>query len=230
MKCKLKMSLILFSALILLLPGAYGLRFSMGIFDGTRGASENLQINAGPGTAFSSSIEASPEYYSNTVNSGGSGWFSFDETFDSTDGGEHAHLIAGWSDSAHYSHDFTVEKKTGERIRVSQLMTVDKGKDIQSSAQAWNSLGQSAKVGIKVPDGSLTEYSNYGDAMDASVTAGQKAIVPKWTMFTTYSEAKKGYSSQKSSSTARSSKDLNAETTCFVDSTTSRTRSILRTA
>ncbi|HUS76508.1 MAG TPA: hypothetical protein VMY43_10945 [Methanothrix sp.] len=227
MKCKLKMGLILLSAIILLLPGAYGLRFSMGIFDGTRGASENLQINAGLETTFSSSIDASPEYYSNTINGGGNGPFSFDETFHSLGGGEHARLIAKWSDSAHYAHDFSVEQ-TGERIKVSQLMAVDKGLDIQSSAQAWNSLGQSAKVGIKIPEGSLKDYSNYGDAMDESVTAGQNGIILKGTKFNVFSEASKIYSLQRSSSTVKSFRDLSAETTCYVDSTTSRTRSKIK--
>ncbi len=230
MKSQLKTSLILFSALVLVLPGAYGLGFSFGISDGINGASESLQINAGLEAAFSSSIEASPEYYSSTTNFEGSGPFSFDDTFDSLDGGEHVRLIAKWSDSAHYDHDFTIEKQTGEEVKVSQLMTVDEGKDLYSSAQAWNSLGQSAKVGIKIPAGSLKDYSNYGDAMDKSVTSGQDGIVLKGAKFNVFAEASKKNSFQRSSSTIKSSRDLNAETMCYVDSTTSIIRNKLRIA
>ena len=47
MKTQLRMGLILVSALLLLLPGAYGLTLSLGIADAEGGALVSLQVNAG---------------------------------------------------------------------------------------------------------------------------------------------------------------------------------------
>lgn len=230
MNSKLRTGPILILAILLLLPGVYGMGFSLGISNGVSGASENFQVCAGPETAFASSIEASPQYYSNTMRAGGVGGFSFDETFDSLDKGEHVRLIAQWSDSANFNHGYTIEKQENEQIRASQSMTVDEGKEIESSALAWNSLGQSAKVGIKIPEGSLKDYSNYGDAMDGSVTVGQEGLVPKVTKFGLFSEAGTKYSLLRSCSTARSSRDLKVETTSSVESNKSRIKIKLKTA
>jgi hypothetical protein len=229
MKTQLRMGLILVSALLLLLPGAYGLTLSMGIADAAGGAFGSLQVNAGLETSFASKMEACPEYYSSFMTADGKGKFDFDETFHSLDNGEHVRLIAGWSDSDHYSHNHAIELQENGRIRASQQMTVDQGKDIQSSAQAWNSLEQSFKVGIKIPAGSLQGYSNYGDAMDESVTAGQAGIVSKGTKFTVSAETKSKYSLQRSSSTVRSSRDVKAETTGYVDLSRSTIRSKMKT-
>ena len=74
------------SALLLLLPGAYGLTLSMGISDAAAGAFGSLQVNAGSETSFASKMEACPEYYSSFTTAEGKGKFDFDETFFSFSG------------------------------------------------------------------------------------------------------------------------------------------------
>ena len=218
------------SAILLLLPGVYGLDFSMGTSNGMDGASESLKLNAGLDSAFASSTVASPGYYSTNSNGVGSGSLDFNQSFVSLDGGEHVRLIAKMSDSVYHAHNFVIEKEAYDQIRVSESLVVDLGKEIECSAQAWNSLRQSAKVGLKIPAGSLTGYSNYGNATDTSVTAYQTAIVPKSTLFNVFAEAKRGYSTQSTSSTLRYPRALKAETTSTVTATKSSTRSILKLA
>ena len=224
------MNFIKLFALLLLLPGANGLDFSMGISNGMNGASECQRMNVGVDSSFVSTTVASPEHYSTAAIAAGSGALNFDETFNSSDNGEHVRLIAKMSNSTSYTHGFAIEEQTGARIRASESLTVDRGRDIEASAQAWNSLGFSAKAGLKIPIGSLTNYSNYGDAMDASVTAYQTAIVPKGTKFNVFAEAKKGFSTQRSSSTMISSRAMNAQTNSTVNQTTSRMKNILKPA
>jgi hypothetical protein len=202
----------------------------MGTSNGMDGASESLKLNAGLDSAFASSTVASPGYYSTNSNGVGSGSLDFNQSFVSLDGGEHVRLIAKMSDSVYHAHNFVIEKEAYDEIRVSESLVVDLGKEIECSAQAWNSLRQSAKVGIKIPAGSLTGYSNYGNATDTSVTAYQTAIVPKSTLFNVFAEAKRGYSTQSTSSTLRYPRALKAETTSTVTATKSSTRSILKLA
>ena len=146
----LRIDFILVFAIFLLLPGVYGLDFSMGTSDGINGASERLGLNAGLDNAFASSTLASPDYYSTEMKVVGGGELDFKETFDSLDDGEHVRLIAKMSDSYSHDHAVKIEKRTGEEIRVSESLFVDQGNDIECSAEAWNSLGQSAKVGLKI--------------------------------------------------------------------------------
>jgi hypothetical protein len=223
----LKVHFILVSAIILLLPGVYGLDFSMGISNGIKGASESLGLNAGIDNAFASSTVASPGYYSTNSNVVGSGSLDYNESFNSLDGGEHVRLIAKMSDSVYHAHDFKIVNQANEEIRVSESLVVDQGKDIECSAQAWNSLGQSTKVGLKIPTGSLTGYSNQGNATDTSVSANQTAIVPARTKFSVFSEAKREFSTQSSSSTLMSSRAIKAQTNTDVTATRSKTTSKL---
>ena len=137
-------------------------------------------------------------------------------------------LIAKMSDSVYHAHDYAVEKQEDDQIRVSESLGGDPGKEIECSAQAWNSMMQSAKVGLKIPAGSLTGYSNYGNATDTSVTAYQTAIVPKRTKFSVFAEAIRGCSAQSTSSTLLSTRALNAETKTTVTATRSSSKSILR--
>lgn len=222
----LRLDFILISAIILLLPGAYGLDFSMGTSDGMTGASESLRLNAGIDNAFASSTVASPGYYSTRNKAEGPGRLDFDMSFDSDDGNAHVRLIAKMSDSVYHNHAFAIEKQTGDQIRVSESLVVDQGKDIECSAEAWNSQGFSTKVGLKIPVGSLTDYSNYGDADDKSVIADQTAIVPPRTKFSVFTEAKREFSTQKSSSTLMSSRAIKAQTNS--DVTTSMSKSTSR--
>jgi hypothetical protein len=226
----LRISFITVSAILLLLSGVQGLDFSMGISNGMNGASESVKLNTGLESAFASSTVASPGYYSTNSNGVGDGDLDFNQSFESLDGGEQVRLIAKMSDSVYHAHNFVIEKEAYDQIRVSESLVVDQGKDIECSAQAWNSLRQSAKVGIKIPVGSLTGYSNYGNATDTSVTAYQTAIIPKRTLFDVFAEAKRGYSTQSTSSTIRYPVALKAETTSTVTTTKSSTRSILRLA
>jgi hypothetical protein len=226
----LRINLILVSAILLLLPGVFGLDFSMGIFDGINGASEILNLNAGVNNALASRTVASPGYYSTNMNIAGPGILDFDQSFNSLDNGEHVRLIAKMSNSVHHDLNYIIEKQTDSEIRASESLTVDQGINIECSAQAWNSLGQSAKVGLKIPAGSLTSYSNYGDAMDGSATAFQTAVVPKGTKFNVFAEAKRGFSAQSTSSTLLSLQALNATTTTSVSATKTKTISIIRPA
>ena len=100
----------------------------------------------------------------------GDGELDFKETFDSLDDGEHVRLIAKMSDSSITTMLCHRKTELDDEIRVSESLFVDQGKDIECSAEAWNSLGQSAKVGLKIPEGSLTDYSNYGDATDTNLS------------------------------------------------------------
>lgn len=225
----LRTYLVLISAIILFLPGACGLDFSMGASDAMNGVSGGFSLNVGVDNAFASNIVASPDYYSASTKVEGPGKLDFDQSFDSLDdGGEHVRLIAKMTDSFNHVHDFAIEKQTGDRIRVSQSLKVDHGKDIECSAEAWNSQGLSSKVGLKIPEGSLTDYSNYGDAEEESVTADQTAIVPKRTKFSVFSETERKFSTQSSSSTLMSFREMNAQTTSTVTSTKSKTKSILK--
>lgn len=223
----LRIDFILVSAIILLLPGACGLDFSMGTSDGIRGASESLRLNAGIDNAFASSTEASPDYFSTKNEAKGPGELVFDMSFNSSDDNAHVRLIAKMTDSAYHIHTFDIEKQTGDQIRVSESLFVDQGKDIECSAEAWNSQGFSTKVGLKIPEGSLTDYSNYGDADDKSVIADQTAIVPPRTKFSVFTEAKREFSTQKSSSTLMSSRAIKAQTNTDVTTTKSKTTSKL---
>ena len=227
---QLGINLILVSAVLLLLPGVYGLDFSMGATNGMNGASESLKLNTGIDNAFASSTVASPGYYSTNSNSVGNGSLNFNESFASLDGGEHVRLIAKMSDSVFHNHDFTIEKRENHQIRVSESLVVDQGKNIECSAQAWNSLGRSAKTGLKIPAGSITGYSNYGNATNTAVTAYQTATLPKMTKFNVFAEAQKGLSSQSTSSTFISTRALKAESITAVTATKSSTVSILRPA
>jgi hypothetical protein len=218
---------ILVSAIILLLPGAYGLDFSMGISNGIRGASESLGLNAGIDNAFASSTVASPDYYSTINKAEGPGELDFNMSFASGDGGEHVRLIAKMSDSVNHIHDFEIVNQANEEIRVYQSLQVNQGENIECSAQAWNSLGQSTKVGLKIPTGSLIRYSNQGNATDTSVSANQTAIVPSRTKFSVFSEAKREFSTQSSSSTLMSSRAIAAQTNTEVTATKSKTTSKL---
>lgn len=224
----LRTHLVLISAIILFLPGACGLDFSMGTSNAMNGVSEGLRLNVGADNSFASSTVASPDYYSTSTKVEGPGKLDFDQSFDSLDDGEHVRLIAKMTDSFNHVHDFAIEKQTGDRIKVSESLKVDQGKEIESSAEAWNSQGLSAKVGLKIPEGSLTDYSNYGDAEEESVTADQTAIVPKMTKFSVFSEAERKFSAQSSSSTLMSSRAIKAQTTTTVTATKSKTKSILR--
>jgi hypothetical protein len=224
----LRTYLVLISAVILFLPGACGLDFSIGTSDAMNGVSEGLKLNLGVDSAFASSTVASPDCYSTRTIIEGPGELDFDHSFDSLEGGEHVRLIAKMSDSVYHVHDFAIEKQTGDRIKVSESLKVDAGKDIECSAQAWNSQGLSAKVGLKIPEGSLTDYSSYGDAEEESVTADQTAIVPKRTKFSVFSEAERKFSTQSSSSTLKSSRDMNAQTSITVTETKSKSKSILK--
>jgi hypothetical protein len=226
----LRISLILISAVLLLLPGVYGLDFSMGTSNGMNGASERVKLNTGLDSAFASSTVASPGYYFTNSNAVGNGILDFNKTFDSLDGGEHVRLIAKMSESVNHAHNSVIEKQDAHEIRVSESLVVDQGKNIECSAEAWNSLRQSAKVGLKIPAGSLTGYSNYGNATDTSVTAYQTAIIPKRTKFNVFAEAKRGFSTQSTGSTLLSSSALNAQTTTAVTATRSSIKSILRPA
>jgi hypothetical protein len=226
----LRINLILVSAVLLLLPGVYGLDFSMGTSNGMNGASESLKLNAGLDNAFASSTVASPGYYTTDSNEVGNGSLDINMSFDSLDGGEHVRLIAKMSDSVYHAHNYSIEKQENDEIRVSETLVVDKGKDIECSAQAWNSLRRSAKVGLKIPAGSLTGYSNFGNATNTIVTAYQTAIVPKRTKFSVFAEAQRGFSSQSTGSTLLSTRALNAETATTVTATRSISKSILRPA
>jgi hypothetical protein len=224
----LRIYLILISAIILFLPGACGLDFSMGASDAMNSVSGGFSLNVGVDNAFASSIVASPDYYSASTKAEGPGKLDFDQSFDSLDGGEHVRLIAKMTDSSYHVHDFAIEKQTGDRIRVSESLKVDQGKDIECSAEAWNSQGLSSKVGLKIPEGSLTDYSNYGDAEEESVTVDQTAIVPKRTKFSIFSEAERKFSAQSSSSTLLSSREINAQTTSTVTATKSKSKGQLK--
>ena len=223
----LRIDLVLISAIILFFPGACGLDFSMGTSDAMNGVSEGIGLNVGVDNAFASSTVASPDYYSTSTKIEGPGELDFDQSFDSLgDGGEHVRLIAKMKDSSYHVHDFAIEKQTGDRIKVSESLKVDQGKEIECSAEAWNSQGLSAKVGLKIPEGSLTDYSNYGDAEEESVNADQTAIVPKRTKFSVFSEAERKFSTQSSSSTLISSRAINAQTTTTVTANKSKTKSV----
>ncbi len=224
----LRTYLVLISAIILFFPGACGLDFSMGTSDAMNSVSEGLKLNVGVDSALAGSTVARPDCYSTSTRVEGPGELDFDQSFDSLDGGEHVRLIAKMEDSSYHVHDFAIEKQTGDRIKVSQSLKVDRGENIECSAEAWNSQGLSAKVGLKIPLGSLTDYSNYGDADEESVNADQTAIVPKRTKFSVFSEAERKFSSQSSSSTLLSSREMNAQTTSTVTATKSKTKGLLK--
>jgi len=226
----LRIYAILISAIILFLPGACGLDFSMGASDAMNGVSGGFSLNVGVDNAFASNIVASPNYYSAITRVEGPGELDFDQSFDSLEGGEHVRLIAKMTDSVYHVHDFAIEKQTGDRIRVSESLKVDQGKEIECSAKAWNSQGLSTKVGLRIPEGSLTDYSNYGDAEEESVAADQTVIVPKRTKFSVFSEAERKFSAQTSSSTLLSIRALNVQTTSTVTPTMSKAKSILKSA
>ena len=65
----LRIYFILVSAVLLLLPGVFGLDFSTGTSNGMNGASESHKLNTGVDNAFASSTVASPAYYSTSSNS-----------------------------------------------------------------------------------------------------------------------------------------------------------------
>ena len=224
----LRMYVVLISAITLFLPGACGLDFSIGTSDAMNGVSGGLKLNVGVDSAFASSTVASPDCYSTHTIIEGPGKLDFDQSFNSLDGGEHVRLTAKMSDSAYHVHDFAVKKQTGDRIKVSESLKVDQGKNIECSAEAWNSQGLSSKVGLKIPEGSLTDYSNYGDAEEESVTADQTAIVPQRTKFSVFSEAERKFSAQSSSSTLMSFREIKAQTTSTVTPTASKTKGLLK--
>jgi hypothetical protein len=194
------------------------------------GVSEGLRLNVGVDNSFASSTVASPDCYSTRTKVEGPGKLDFDQSFNSLDGGEHVRLIAKMTDSSNHVHEFAIEKQTGDRIKVSESLIVDQGKEIECSAEAWNSQGQSTKVGLRIPEGSLTDYSNYGDAEEESVTADQTVIVPKRTKFSVFSEAQRKFSTQSSSSTLISFREMNAQTTSTVTATKSKSKSLLKSA
>ncbi|MFZ1315738.1 hypothetical protein, partial [Methanothrix sp.] len=100
-----------------------------------------------------------------------------------------------------------------DRIRVSQSLDVDQGRMIECSAEAWNSLGQSAKVGLKMDSGSLDGYRSYGDASSDSVVADQEATIPAGSRFSVFSEAKQGIFAMRSMGLMSSSAALDIKTT-----------------
>ena len=119
----LRINVILVSAIFfLLLPGVYGLDFSMGTTNGISGASESLRLNAADDNAFASSTVASPSYYSTKMNLIGEGELNFDKTFKSLDKGEHVRLIATMSDSVYHNLGYVIEKKAEDEIRVSESL------------------------------------------------------------------------------------------------------------
>lgn len=212
----LKISMVLISAVLLLLPGACGLDFSMGTSNGIKGASESIKLNAPLDSSLVSSTEASPESHATSMTFKGTGDYNFTETFDSLDKGEHVRLIAKMADSKRFVHSYDIEKQHKDLIRVSQSLDVDQGKKIECSTEAWNSLGQAARVGLKISSGSLDHYRSYGDAADDKVVADQKATIPGNTKFSVFAEAERDISTQRSMGMMGSSKALDVKTTATV--------------
>lgn len=211
-----KISMVLVSVVLLLLPGAYGLDFSMGASNGLNGASESIKLNAPLESTLISSTVASPESHATSMTFIGVGAYDFDETFASLDNGEHVRLIARMEDSKSFVHSYDIEKQQMDRIRVSQSLDVDQGKMIECSTEAWNSFGQAARVGLKISDGSLNHYRSYGDATDDRVVADQKATIPANTKFSVFAEAERGISTQRSMGLMRSSMARDIKTTATV--------------
>lgn len=209
----LKISMVLISAILLLLPGVYGLDFSMGTSNGINGASESIKLNAPLDSSLVSSTEASPESHATSMIFKGSGSYDFEETFDSLDDGEHVRLTAKMADSKRFVHSYDIEKREMDRIRVSQSLDVKQGQFIECSTEAWNSRGQAARVGLKVSSGTLNNYKSYGDATDNEVVADQKATIPGNTRFSVFAEAERDISNQRSMGMMRSSKALEVKTT-----------------
>jgi len=212
----LKISMVLISAVLLLLPGAYGLDFSMGTSNGINGASESIKLDAPLESSLVSSTEASPMSHASSMTFKGSGDYNFTETFSSLDEGEHVRLIAKMEDSKKFVHSYRIEKREMDRIRVSQSLDVDQGKMIECSTEAWNSLGQAARVGLKISSGSLNGYKSYGDATDDKVVADQEATIPANTRFSVFAEAERDISTQRSMGLMRSSMALDVKTTATV--------------
>ena len=212
----LKISIALISAFLLLLTGAYGLNFSMGTSDGIKGASESVKLAAPLDSSMYSSTEASPKSHATSMTFKGSGAYDFDQTFDSQDLGEHVHLKATMEDSKEFIHSYDIEKQEKDRIRVSQSLDVDQGKFIACYTEAWNSMGQLARVGLKIESGSLNNYRSYGDATDEKVVADQKATIPAKTRSAVFAEAEREISTQKSRGLIYSSKALDVKTTATV--------------
>lgn len=212
----LKISMIMVSMILLLLPGAYGLDFSMGTSNGIKGASESIKLNAPLESSIISSTEACPNMHVTGIMIKGSGAYEFDQTFDSLNKGEHVRLAVSMEDSKNFIHGYQIEKQKKDSIKVSQSLTVNQGKKIECSAEAWNSRGQAAMVGLKISEGSLTDYRSYGDATDDKVVADQKAIIPEKTRFAVFTEAEQKIANQKSMCLVSSSKALDIETTSTV--------------
>jgi hypothetical protein len=157
----------------------------------------------------------------------GSGAYDFEETFDSLDKGEHVHLNATMQDSKEFIHSYDIEKQEKDRIRVSQSLDVDQGKFISCYTEAWNSMGQLARVGLKIESGSLNNYRSYGDATDKKVVADQKATIPAKTRFSVFADAEREISAQKSRGLIYSSKALDVKTTATVMEKKSKISSVV---
>jgi len=212
----LKISISLISAFLLLLTGAYGLDFSIGTSNGINGASESIKLDAPLDSSLVSSTEVSPENHATSMTFKGSGAYDFEQTFDSQDLGEHVRLTARMQDSKEFIHSYDIEKQEKDRIQVSQSLYVDTGKFIECSTEAWNSMGQAARVGLKIESGSLNNYRSYGDATDEKVVADQKATIPAKTRFSVFADAEREISTQKSRGLICSPKSLNVKTTATV--------------
>lgn len=212
----LKISMVLISAVLLLLPGVYGLDFSMGTSNGINGASESIKLNAPLDSSLVSSTQAGPESHATSMTFKGIGSYDFNQTFASLDNGEHVRLIARMADSEGFVHSYDIEKQEKDRIRVSQSLDVDKGQFIECSTEAWNSIGQAARVGLKIASGSLDHYRSYGDATDDKVVADQKATISANSKFSVFAEAERDISTQRSMGMMRSSKALDVKTTATV--------------
>lgn len=208
-----KVSIILISAILLLLPGAFGLDYSMGTSNGINGASESIKLNAPLESSLISSTEASPVSHVTSTTFKGNGPYKFEKTFSSLSKGEHVRLIAGMKDSKSFVHSCDIETRKWDRIRVSQSLDVDQGRMIECSTEAWNSFGQSAKVGLKMDSGSLDGYRSYGDASSDSVVADQEATIPAGSRFSVFSEAKQGIFAMRSMGLMSSSAALDIKTT-----------------
>ena len=188
----LKISTALILALMLLLPAAYGLDMRMGVSNADKGSSENIKLKVPLEGSVISSTELSPDSHLTDMVIKSEGAYDFDQTFNSLDNGEHVLLTAKMQDSKRFVHSYNIEKQKEDRIRVSQSLSVDQGKYIECTAQAWNSNGQAARVGLKIPAGSLTDYSSYGEATDDAVVADQKAAIPEDVQFALFAQAESG--------------------------------------
>lgn len=208
----LKIGTALVLALLLLLPGVYGLDMQLGTSNGNMGATESIKLSVPLESSVVSSTEASPNKHSTGMTIKGEGAYKFEQTFNSLENGEHVLLTASMKDSKRFVHGYNIEKQENDRIRVSQSLTVDQGKYIDCSAQAWNSQGQAAKVGLKIPEGSLSDYSSYGDATDKMVVAEQKATIPEDVQFAVFAQTDNGIKSHDIVTIAQSSKKLNVKT------------------